>query len=253
VGVTGLAAFGCKSALGVVCNAYPRARLSACNFTSVDGSWGEAYASGIYQSDSGSSTDAKFTLLDRCVGGRATFYQSSASTAAFRECIFVKSDGVVGHSSQAAGQDTVESCFLDATPLKGTEFGAGSVLIKDCLFSGAMLTVPAGFIANGVQLEFAGTHIDLVNQLLLSTCPSQGIAVFLPLASATETSTDSESEIGAKSATPSFRPATVDGGMIIRRLPGCGWQPPSSVARVSPPAPISSAAGAERGLLRWLC
>ena len=244
--VKGLAAFDSKSAFGVLEDIYARVRVSGCNFTKQNGTWGtSAYAAAIYQLMSGSSTKANFTLFESCVGGLATFYLGSGNAATFAGCVFVDCSPAIAHESAvpghhlgATGRDTLERSFFGNTTLKSSTFQAGSVLICDCLFAGPLEVMPANFTATGAQLAYAGTRINLANPSQLETCPVQGEAAFDPMASPAESPVPSKTRSAMPSETPEATPSD-------------GFQPTPTAVAATPTSTTNDNDG-KPGVSKWV-
>jgi hypothetical protein len=234
--VKGLAAFDCMSAQGALRDAYPRVRVSGCNFTSQDGTWGwDADAAAVYQTSSESSTNASFTLFESCVGGYATvtlinrFYLEYGNAATFVECIFLDSDAAIAHDG-ATGQDVVGRCFFANTTLKSSVFDGGSVLMRDCLFAGAVPAIPASFTTEGSQQPNTATTIAFDTASLLETCggppmPTPG-ASQEETPKATPSSSQRETPEATSAATPSDSPKSTP--------PGSWTETPEATQSASP-------------------
>jgi hypothetical protein len=173
--VTGLAVFDCKSAGGALSHNFACVHVSGCNFTSQTGAWGTLIprAAAIVQSGAQSSTKTEFTLFRSCRGGFATFYIGWGMAATFNHSTFDGCDAVIAHGCWAVRQDVIQRCYLVNTSLKGSYFEAGTVLIWNCLFAGAVPEMPAGFLATGDQQANAVTRFVFPAGLLKGTCPRQ--------------------------------------------------------------------------------
>ena len=167
-----MAAFDCKSAIGVLFDDSAQVRVSGSNFTMQGGTWGSelVWAAAIYQTWTWSSTNASFTMFDRCLGGYATFFEASGNASTFSNGIFLSCGPAIGHSYEARGRDVIERCFFANTTLRGSRFQDGSVLIRDCLFEGEVPAMPVSFTADGVQQGNATTQIVFDTGSLLETC-----------------------------------------------------------------------------------
>jgi hypothetical protein len=158
--VRGLAAFDWKCVCGSLYDNHNRVRVSDCNFTkhAVTTKW-RPLATAIYQRQSGSSTNASFTIFDRCVHGSATLFEDSGNAATLRTCLFVSGCAAITHGWGATGQDVFERCFFSNTIVGARYFPARSVLLRNCLFAAAVPSMPANFLTEGVQLGFASSRV----------------------------------------------------------------------------------------------
>ena len=204
--VKGLAAFDCKSADGALDDYYARVRVSGCNFTKLNGSWGiYAEAAAIYQGSSGSSTKANFSLFESCVRAYGVMYEDSGNAATFAECSFVSCGPAIAHYAAATGQDVFERCFFASTTLISSYFNGGSALIRDCLFAGVVPEMPESVTAEGTQQGNTATQIEFDTPSMLETCGGP------PFATLNESPTMSPSP----KESPDFESCSGTGGCLL--------------------------------------
>ena len=80
---------------------------------------------------------------------------------------------MIAHNSLATGQDDIQRCFINNTPLMAEGyFYAGTVMVWDCLFAGPVPAMPASVLTTGDQQAYAGTRFAFT-AVLLETCLKQ--------------------------------------------------------------------------------
>ena len=90
-----------------------------------------------------------------------------------RQCIFIGcSDGAVGHSDNIVGQDVLDACFFDTTPVEAAVFLGGMLVLRNCLFAGAVPSWfgPGSVMTEGVQRGNTATRVVFSTASLLETC-----------------------------------------------------------------------------------
>ena len=160
---------------GVLYDSQIRIGISQCNFTNADGSGltGESgRVAAIYQYDSGSTMIANFTMFVACLNSQlcyGTYYISNGVAATFGESIFLSSSPAIARSWTVA-QDVFELCFFDNTTLVRYTSMSGSVLLRNCMFSGVIPPIPVSFTTEGTQKSNTATRIEWDTVSLLVTC-----------------------------------------------------------------------------------
>jgi hypothetical protein len=176
VSIRGLAVLDAQSAGGAVNVESSTVTMSNSNFTNLNASWGgqSELSAVFYQTGASARVAAAGLLVTSCDRGLGLLLIYRGGPAGLSQCVFVRNFvGAIARDS-VEGQDVLEACFFAATPLRGTRFAAGSVLLQNCLFAGEVLST-ASFVPTGVAIPFASTEVAFDWAELVDSCPPEGV------------------------------------------------------------------------------